>query len=243
LERDPEVSVRAKGAALEAPTLHSTGIFSLRSIFNIVCALGALTRMEAVMHRCFVLTWALVAVIGLLLAGPQKASAQTVFACKDNTSGILFFYATSPSAGCGPGRTLETFNLTGGISAGADYQCFVGVPAGSGAGGNPFLIFEPSLGGVVFGSAISTPQTPPFNSITLQPGIYQIHLSGAGFRPLAGIILFRAELTGSASYIAAWSSIASASNPTTIFDIVGGDRLISVGQSNSLFSIDFPPPG
>jgi hypothetical protein len=65
---------------------------------------GASNRGHHLLHKLLFLG---VAVIGLL-AGVQKGSADQIFACKDNTSGILFMYATAPSAGCGTGRTLIT---------------------------------------------------------------------------------------------------------------------------------------
>ena len=67
----------------------------------------------------------------------------------------------------------------GGALAGADYQCVLGQFIGHTdlQADQPPLNFKPSQGGVTFGSSISTAGTPPFSSFTLQPGIYQIHLS------------------------------------------------------------------
>jgi hypothetical protein len=186
--------------------------------------------MEAIMNRSFVFTRAVLAVIGLLLlVGPQKASAQTVFACKDNTSGILFFYATSPSAGCGSGRTLETFNLTGGgggLLAGAANQCVINQTIAAGGA----LNFAST--GVSFGSAIGTAGST-FGSFVLQAGTYQISLSG---------INFVSQTIGTFSIVADLNNVATTSWPTqpslvgmnpATFDIVGGDRLISVASNNT----------
>jgi hypothetical protein len=52
-----------------------------------------------------------VAVIGLM-AGTQSASAQqVVYACKNNTTGVLILFANSTT--CQPGWTLTTLNVTG----------------------------------------------------------------------------------------------------------------------------------
>src|SRR5262249_51373215 len=107
-------------------------------------------------------------------------------------------------------------------------------------------------GGVTFGSSISTTGTPPFSSFTLQPGIYQIHLStGPGtidanladtFNPFnvpfpgisAGYTYLQASLNGTSLVV--WPMILRASTSNS-FDIIAGDRLISVGQPNSLLQI------
>jgi hypothetical protein len=120
------------------------------------------------------------AVIGLLLVGPQKASADQLFYCKNPTitNQPLILYTATPT--CPPGSTATSINVAGtpGLPAGADYQC-----VNTATGGGPQLTFEPSQSGVTFGSAISTTGSQ-FTSFLLQPGIYQIHLSGAKLQPL-----------------------------------------------------------
>src|SRR5262245_1543529 len=70
-------------------------------------------------------------------------------------------------------RSGDAAKPVSGLIAGAAFRCIPqAIPAGQG------IFFSPSLSGVSFGSAITTPATPPFSSFTLQPGVYQIHLSG-----------------------------------------------------------------
>jgi hypothetical protein len=82
-----------------------------------------------------------------------------------------------------------------------------------------------------FGSGISTTGTPPFSSITLQPGIYQIHLDGAQFvfQAGSGIQAFLNDAELSPNF---WSSNADFMGPGNA-DIIGGDRLVQVTQANS----------
>jgi hypothetical protein len=98
-----------------------TGTFPFRSIFNIVCALGAVTRKETIMPRSFLLVRALLAVIGLLLlVGPQKASAETIFACVNTTTGLLQVVAATkncPPASSGFTWIKINWNATAGGQA------------------------------------------------------------------------------------------------------------------------------
>jgi hypothetical protein len=66
------------------------------------------------MHRSFVLT-ALLAVIGLLLAGPQKASAQTIFACVNPTTGLI--QVVAQNATCPPNWNKISWNATSSSSS------------------------------------------------------------------------------------------------------------------------------
>jgi hypothetical protein len=115
-----------------------------------------------------------VVVIGLLLAGVQKGSADQIYACKDNTSGILYMYATPPSAGCGPGRTLLTLAFGPGSALGASQFSCAGtadlVPNGA-----PLSAPRGYTAGVTFGSSGVT-YTPPGSTFVLQPGGYQVQL-------------------------------------------------------------------
>jgi hypothetical protein len=114
-------------------------------------------------------------VVALALA-PISAQGQQIFACVNNSSRAVKIVA--PNATCRNNETL-LFWGSGGALAGADYQCVNGqaIPQF-----NP-LIFLPSLSGVSFGSSISTTGSQ-FDSFVLQPGIYQIHLSGTRFQTL-----------------------------------------------------------
>jgi hypothetical protein len=60
------------------------------------------------MHRNFALVRAVLAVIGLLLAGPQKASAAQVFACVNSTTGLL--YVVAATTNCPPPSSGFTWN-------------------------------------------------------------------------------------------------------------------------------------
>ncbi len=106
------------------------------------------------------------------------------------------------------------------------------------------LKVNPSDGGVVFGSSISTAGTPPFTAVMLQPGIYQIHLSsGPGNTPFIPPIgtppgfafYLQASLGGTVVGGLVWPVVASTS---TSSDIVPGDRLFSVAQPNSILQIN-----
>jgi hypothetical protein len=131
-------------------------------------------------------------VVALALV-PGSAEAQQIFACVNNSSGTI--HVVAPNVACQSNEVLLNWNVAGpqgpagpigsvgpagpqgpagpgGALAGADYQC---APQGVQIPNIPIL-FQPS--GVAFGSAISTMGTPPFSSFVLQPGIYQIHLSG-----------------------------------------------------------------
>ncbi len=174
-------------------------------------------------------------VLGALTLAPgERASAQQVSACVNNSSGAI--HIVGPNATC---TNNEVKLVLGGALAGADYQCVSGGTAGVlGA-----LNFQPSSTSVSFGSAIGT-TGGQFNSFVLQQGIYQIHLSGTDFTPhlLPGRapdgVVFSAALNGNATTI--WFT-----NPLPFGDpnnlppvaIVGGDRLVSVGQPNTTLQI------
>jgi len=153
------------------------------------------------------------ATIGLLLAGPQKASAQVVYACVTPIGNISIVAA---NANCLSPATKITLSTTPGVLAGAAYQC-----AAQSITADTPILFEPSLSDINFGSAISPSGTAPGSSFLLQPGIYQIHFSG-GFT------------TSSSNLI---SAIVSASSQAGwyVFDggVIVGDRLISVSQVNT----------
>jgi hypothetical protein len=59
------------------------------------------------MHRSFVVTRAVLALVGLLLVGPQKASADVVFACVNSTTGLL--YVVSATTNCPPPSSGATW--------------------------------------------------------------------------------------------------------------------------------------
>ena len=106
------------------------------------------------------------AVIGLLLAGPQKASAQTIFACVTSIGNISIL--AGPNSPC-PGGTKTTLSTTPGAVAAREYDCGTQSVA---VNGN--VSFTDS--GIGFGTTLPT-GTTSFTSFLLQPGFYQAHLS------------------------------------------------------------------
>jgi Collagen triple helix repeat (20 copies) len=137
---------------------------------------------------------------------------------------------------------------TGGALAGADYQC---VPSQAiNAPANP-LLFQPSQGHVTFGSTFTT-GTQPFNSFMLQPGIYQIHLSGGSPGWVMGAfpalttpsVMIEAILNmNTTTPLATWTVALPEIGSNLFYEIAGGARLISIGQgqSNTLLQL-FPIP-
>jgi hypothetical protein len=182
--------------------------------------------MEAIMNRSFVLTRAVLAVIGLILAGPQKASAQTISACVNSVTGLL--YVVAANANCPPSSgnvtwTKTTLSTTPGVLAGAAFQCAQLSTPGQG-GPIPFIA---SLSGVNFGSAISTTGMAPWFSFLLQTGVYQVHFS-AGLSSQSNIMQINANLNET-SVPAIWYPFAP--------NVIVGDRLISVSQPNTTLSL------
>jgi hypothetical protein len=97
---------------------------------------------------------------------------------------------------------------------------------------------SPGLG-TSFGSSIST-GTAPFDSFMLQPGVYQIHLRGQQ------VVVTELGAGSAAPINLSLNSINTAGWSTTVpyffgtlalVDIVGGDRLLTVTQSNSVIQI------
>jgi hypothetical protein len=113
-----------------------------------------------------------VVIIGLLLAGVQKGSADQLFYCKNPaiTNQPLILYAASPT--CPPGTTVTSINVAGGALGGGLFSCVAGStltndgPLAGSAGR-----FGP---GVQFGSGIGYAGGSTF---LLQPGIYQVQIS------------------------------------------------------------------
>jgi hypothetical protein len=164
-------------------------------------------------------------IAALTLATADRASAQQISACVNKSSGGIRIVA--PNATCSNNETLLVLN---GISSAADYQCVLHQATDA----TGLLFFRPSQGGVSFGSAISTTGTPPFSSFTLQPGKYQLHLSGNNFlNSSGGLMTINAVLNDTPPPVATWNSVGFAVNIGDHFDIAGGDRLISVAQVNT----------
>jgi len=167
-----------------------------------------------------------VATIGLLVAGPQKASAQVVYACVTSIGNISIVAA---NANCLPGATKTT--LSAGFLAGRAFKCGAGSVA---AGDN--ISFNPSMSGVNFGSSISPSGSAPWTSFLLQPGVYLLHFSGGQGTPPSNI-------TGNPDGLQI-QAILSGSGQATWYDfgadaaIVGGDRLVSVSVANTTLTMN-----
>ena len=176
------------------------------------------------MHRSFALVRAALVVIGLLLAGPQKASAKAISACVASggpLSGSIIVVAANancPANGGGVTWTKITLSTTPGITAGAAFNC--PLPQTINPGGA--MSFQPSSL-ANFGSAIGTPGTPPFNTFTLQPGIYSINLSAFFLILSPNEIL--ATLNGTTQ--GRWPPFGQ---------VFVGETLISVSQPNTALS-------
>jgi hypothetical protein len=171
-----------------------------------------------------------VAFVVTLALAPISAEAQQISACVGKNGAIRI---VAPNATCSSNETLLVW---GGMLAGADFRCVGGQLIDIEAAFN----FS-STDGVSFGSGISV-SGPSFNSILLQQGIYQIHLSGARFKP--------AVANTFPSIVATLNAVSTTSWLTTVsvdladVDIVGGDRLVSVTISNtSLQFINLAPAG
>jgi hypothetical protein len=112
-----------------------------------------------------------------LMALPQSASAQQViYACKNNTTGVLIVYANTTT--CQQGWTLITLNLTGGSGGALAASQFVCLNQTLLVTQSIAFSYPPSASNL-FGNSIITPaNSSSFTSITLaQSGVYQIDLS------------------------------------------------------------------
>jgi hypothetical protein len=94
-----------------------------------------------------------VAAIGLLLAGPQKASAQTIFACVSSIGNIVIVAANAncPPAGGGPTWTKISWNASSAQPASTTNLLF------------PFVV---NANGFDTGIAISNTSADPFSTAT-----------------------------------------------------------------------------
>jgi hypothetical protein len=118
------------------------------------------------MHRSFVLTRALLAVIGLLLAGPQKASAQTIFACVNPTTGLI--QVVAQNATCPPNWNKISWNAT---TSG-------GMPGPT----NLLFTYVINANGFDTGLAISNTSADPFSTAT-QSGTCTLNIYTTGTTP------------------------------------------------------------
>jgi hypothetical protein len=124
------------------------------------------------MHRSFMLVRAALAVIGLLLAGPQKASADQVFACVNSTTGLL--YVVAATTNCPPPSSGYTWN-----------KISWNTTAGSGTPGPTNLLFSfvTNQSGFDTGIAISNTSADPYNTAT-QTGTCTLSIYSTGVTPI-----------------------------------------------------------
>src|SRR6516225_1305328 len=147
---------------------------------------------------CSKLLLASVATIGLLLAGPQKASAQVLNACVTSIGNISIL--AGPNAPC-PGGTKTTLSQTPGAIASRQYIC----PHQLITSGNSVTFTDSGIG---FGTTLPTP-AGGFTNFVLQPGTYQVHLSVSSFLAVNDSSL----IFGSSSAIWFFQSALSPSPP------------------------------
>jgi hypothetical protein len=159
------------------------------------------------------------ALIGLLLAGPQKANAQTVFACVTSIGNISIVAA---NANCLPGATKITLSQTPGPIAAREYSC--GTPVQSVLPGAAVNFDDTGIG---FGTTLPT-GTTPFASFLLQPGTYQAHLSISIVESAALPPIFQSFTLGFPFSV--WLIQNGA--------ILSGDRLFSVTTPNTTVALE-----
>src|SRR6516164_3942893 len=126
-----------------------------------------------------------VAAIGVLLAGPQKASAQVVHACVSSAANSPIIIEPTADAPCPPSAggqtwTKITLSQTPGPIAARQYSC---VPQTVPTGANVNFL-DDDIG---FGTTLPIGSgTVPFTNFLLQPGFYQAHLSIFSFTASPG---------------------------------------------------------
>jgi len=191
-------------------------------------------------------------VVALGLA-PISAQGQQIFACVNNSDGTtrivaqnvtcrnnetkLVWNVAGPSGPIGPvGPTGATGpqGPAGGVLALSSYTCSP----------DQLIPFLSSINfgsnGISLGSGIST-MGVQFNSIVLQPGIYQIQLSGTGFTNQSNSVAFIVPyLNGSANAAIAWPTVLGLSGG---FNVVGGAHLVQVTQLNTTLQFQFASDG
>jgi hypothetical protein len=182
------------------------------------------------------------AVIGLLLAGPQKASAQTIFACVSSIGAVVIEPTADapcpPSAG-GPTWTKTTLSTTPGALGASQFSC---------GGGTSLTQAGPLFGsnggytpGVTFGSGIT--YAPMATNFVLQPGIYllQLIVYEVGVIATGGdFTSFRVIESVNGSSVAFFSTESALVNTKAKFQLTG-IKLLQVSAANTTvgFSVVF----
>jgi hypothetical protein len=184
------------------------------------------------------------ATIGLLLAGPQKASAQVLNACVSSIGNISIL--AGPNAPC-PGGTKTTLSQTPGALGASAFSCDI-------KGGNQLTNGGSLAGsavnfipGISFGSGISYTGGPTF---MLQPGTYLVQLSVPDVflqfqsQPGGQTATFRVQLTVNGIDSALFNipgSINTIPNSVSAFVAVNGSQLFNFLGANTAigFNVSF----
>jgi hypothetical protein len=166
-----------------------------------------------------------VAAIGLLLAGPQKASAQVVYACVSSIGNIAI--VASATANCPPNvgsATWTKVTLSAGALGASEFSCQ----------GGPLTFLGPLFGsvgtytpGVSFGSGIT--YTPMATTFVLQPGIYQLQLN------VSQVAIQSPDGTGSIAFL----RVPVLVNGTEVVTFEEDSLVVqdSTGSGSALFSV------
>jgi hypothetical protein len=113
-----------------------------------------------------------VVVIGLLLMGPQKASADVVFACVNSTTGLL--YIVSATTNCPPPSSGATWTKISWNTTATP-----GTPGPT----NLLFSFVTNTSGFDTGIAISNTSADPYNTAT-QTGTCTLSIYSTGVTPI-----------------------------------------------------------
>jgi Collagen triple helix repeat (20 copies) len=172
-------------------------------------------------------------------AGPAGPTGATGAAGANGTNGTNGTNGAAGPAGAqgpqGPAGAQGPQGPAEGISSAAVYFCASIIPPATAPANQP-LFFNQASPLMGFGSEISVTGTS-FNSIVLQPGVYQVSLFGIGFSTTTpGLNLFL-QLNG--NIIGGWGAVIL-SNPPIFYSIIGSDQLVSVSQPNSSLAL-IPP--
>jgi hypothetical protein len=196
------------------------------------------------MFNTRIVTCAFAVAGALVLSNQAKAQAPAqIFSCVNNAIGAVKIIAQNTT--CLPSEHLVTWNVVGPQgpvgSAGPAGPAGPQGPAGTVLAVSEFQLvagaysdlqqFIFSSTGNNFGSGIST-AGGQFSSIVVQPGIYQIHLSGGPFDTSSAdtFSIVTGNLNG--NNFTFWVVQEHVASPS----IIGGDRLVMVSQPNSLLT-------
>jgi len=138
-----------------------------------------------------------------------------------------------PTGPVGPVGPQGTAGLVRGVT---EFLCSVGNTLNP---GDPLMFLTTSH---VDGSFVFTGQDP-VSSFVLQPGLYQIHLSGSNLTAPTGVVSasILPVLNPNDDSALPWTTIpnggTNSSNGAPLIDIEGGDRFLSVTQPNTTLQI------